>query len=146
MVRHGVASEKLREEMAIRADILSNGLPPYTSYRALNAAHMLPADKKPGVRQLACGESWMRLLAQVNLEQPRGTATAACGNSQLCARLKSGIEGNLHAVYAIWPASNVWDEPENTTPNASELDSEEEDTMETQKGATTPTTRDTGHR
>ncbi len=36
--------------------------------------------------------------------------TAACGNTQLCAGLRSGIKGNLHAVRAIWPQSAGWTE------------------------------------
>jgi hypothetical protein len=57
----------------------------------------------------------------------KATATNACGNTQLCAGLRSGIEANLHAVRAIWPQSAGWtkdgsseeeddgDTPSNTT-------------------------------
>ncbi len=37
-------------------------------------------------------------------------ATNACGNTQLCAGLQSGIEANLHAVQAIWPQFAGWSE------------------------------------
>jgi hypothetical protein len=38
------------------------------------------------------------------------TATNACGNTQLCAGLRSGIEANLHAVQAIRLQSAGWTE------------------------------------
>jgi hypothetical protein len=38
----------------------------------------------------------------------RAGATNACGNTQLCAGLRSGIKANLYAVQAIWPQSAGW--------------------------------------
>jgi hypothetical protein len=42
----------------------------------------------------------------------------ACGNTQLCAGLRSGIKANLPAVRAIWPQSAGW---------TNELEDEEDD-------------------
>ena len=56
LLRHEVSYERLREEMAHWVMWLSNGSPPFAAYRAVNLASMLAADKKPGVRPLACGE------------------------------------------------------------------------------------------
>jgi len=50
----------------------------------------------------------MRLIANCNHLQSKVGATTACGNTQLCAGLQSGIEANLHAVKAIWPQSAGW--------------------------------------
>ncbi len=36
-------------------------------------------------------------------------ATTVCGNVNLCAGLRAGIEGNLHAVRAVWPQSAGWE-------------------------------------
>ncbi|KAL7525951.1 hypothetical protein ACHAXR_001236, partial [Thalassiosira sp. AJA248-18] len=108
LLRHEVHSERLREEMAHWVSWLANESPPYAAYRALNAMRELPADKRPGVRPLGCGEIWMRLIADCDHEQSKSGATIACGNTQLCAGLKSGIEANLHAVRAIWPQSAGW--------------------------------------
>ena len=108
LLRHGNSSELLREELARWVCWLSNGSPPYAAYRALNAVRVLAADKRPGVRPLGCGETWMRLIANCNHQQTRNGATSACGNTQLCAGLRSGIEANLHAVRAIWPQSMGW--------------------------------------
>ncbi len=46
---HGAHSEKLREAMADWVDWLSNGLPPYTAYRAANTVWTVALDKRPGV-------------------------------------------------------------------------------------------------
>ena len=50
----------------------------------------------------------MCLIANCNLMQSREMATVACGNTQLCAGLRSGIEVSLHAVHAIWRLSVGW--------------------------------------
>ncbi|KAL7526608.1 hypothetical protein ACHAXR_004221 [Thalassiosira sp. AJA248-18] len=101
LLRHEVHSERLRSEMVKWASWLTNESPPYAACRALNSLRELPADKQSGVRPLGCGEIWMRLIADCEHAQSKGGATIACGNTQLCAGLKSGIEANLHAVRAI---------------------------------------------
>ena len=108
MLRHGAHSERLRAKLAHWVGWLSNGSPLYAAYRALNMVRELAADKHPGVRPLGCGETWMRLIANCNLMQSREMATVACGNTQLCAGLRSGIEASLHEVRAIWPQSEGW--------------------------------------
>ena len=70
---------------------------------------MLAADKKPGVHPLACGEIWMRLWVDCLNTEMKVCATTACGNVNLCAGLRAGIEGNLHAVREIWPQSTEWE-------------------------------------
>jgi len=100
-LRFGAHSEMLRNELALWVDLLSNGSPLYASYRALNAARMLAADKRPGVRPLACREILTRLFARCNLEETKAAATAECANVQLSGGLRAGIEGNLHAVRAV---------------------------------------------
>jgi hypothetical protein len=70
---------------------------------------MLVGDKKPGVRPLACGEIWMRIWADCLNSETKVGATTACGNVNLCAGLRAGIEGNLHAVHAVWPQSAGWE-------------------------------------
>jgi hypothetical protein len=109
LLRHEVSSERLREEMAHWVVWLSNDSPPFAAYRAVNSARMLAADKKPGVRPLACGEIWMRLWADCLNTETKVGATTACGNVNLCAGLRAGIEGNLHAVRAVWPQSAGWE-------------------------------------
>jgi hypothetical protein len=47
LLRHGAHSECLWEAMANWVDWLSNGLPPYAAYRAVNTVHTVALDKKP---------------------------------------------------------------------------------------------------
>ena len=88
--------------------LLSNESPTYTMYRALNSSRILLEDKKSGVRKLADGESLMRLISACNTAHPGSQATVACSNIPLCAGTRTGIEGNLHAVRAIWPQLSGW--------------------------------------
>ncbi len=99
LLRHGDHSRCLREAMATWVDWLSNELPPYAAYRAVNTVRTIALDKTPGVRPLGVGESRMRLWSDSSRTKMRKVAaTNACGNTQLCAGLWSGIEANLHAV------------------------------------------------
>jgi hypothetical protein len=50
----------------------------------------------------------MRLWAQCVHVATKPEATRACGNTQLCVGLRSGIEANLHAVRHVFPQSNGW--------------------------------------
>jgi hypothetical protein len=110
LLRHGDHSGRLRDAMATWVDWLSNGSPPYAAYRAVNMVRTVALDKSPGVRPLGIGESWMRLWSDCSHTKTKVAATNACGNTQLCAGLRSGIEANLHAVQAIWPQSAGWTE------------------------------------
>jgi hypothetical protein len=51
----------LREAMATWVDWLSNGLPPYAAYQAVNTVRAVALDKSPGVRLLGVDEVWMHL-------------------------------------------------------------------------------------
>ncbi len=89
-------------------DWLSNGSPPYAVYRAVNTVRTVALDKTPGVWPLGIGEVWMRLWSDCSHTKSKIEATNACGNTQLCPDLWSGIEANHHAVQAIWPQSAGW--------------------------------------
>jgi hypothetical protein len=60
-LHHGDHSGRLHDAMATWVDWLSNGLPPYAAYRAVNTVRTVALYKSPGVRPLGIGESWMRL-------------------------------------------------------------------------------------
>ena len=51
----------------------------------------------------------MRLWVDCLNTETKAGATTACGNVNRCAGLWAGIEGNLHAVRAIWPQSAGWE-------------------------------------
>ncbi len=67
-------------------------------------------DKCPGLRPLGVGEVWMHLWSDCSHTKTKVEAMNACGNTQLCAGLWSGIEANLHAVQAMWSQSAGWSE------------------------------------
>ena len=89
---HGIQSERLCDGMATWVDWLSNGLPPYAAYCAVYTVRTVTLDKTPGVQPLGIGESWMRLWSDCSHTKTKVAATNACGNTQLCASLQSGIK------------------------------------------------------
>ena len=46
---------------------------------------------------MGIGECWLRGISKLVLREVGGDAKMACGSAQLCAGLKAGIEGALHA-------------------------------------------------
>jgi len=102
LLRHGAQSERLRDVIAMWA--------PYAVYHAVNTVRTVALDKCPGLRLLGVGEVWMFLWSDCSHTKTKVEATNACGNTQLCAGLRSGIEANFHAVRAIWPQSAGWTE------------------------------------
>eukprot|EP00957_Ditylum_brightwellii_P162832 12399607-Ditylum_brightwellii.AAC.1 len=98
LLRFGVASEELREEMAQLADWLANRSPPWAAYHALMACRLVALDKSPGTRPVGIGEIIRRMAAKMVIRATGGEAKVACDNIQLCAGLEAGIEGAVHAV------------------------------------------------
>jgi hypothetical protein len=84
---HGVHLERLWEAMANWVDWLSNGLPLYTAYQAVNTVCTVALDKSPGVWPLGVGEIWMRLWSDCSYMKTKAAATSACRNTQLCRGL-----------------------------------------------------------
>ena len=84
--------------MANWVDWLSNGSPPYAAYQAVNMVWAVALDKSPGVWPHGVGEVWMHLWSNCSHMKTKVAVTSACGNTQLCAGLQSGIKANLHAV------------------------------------------------
>ena len=75
------------------------------------ANRLMALDKCPGVRPVGIGEIWRRLFSKCVLKEAGAEATEACGSDQLCAGLKAGIEGAVHAVRAmaaIRPDEEEW--------------------------------------
>ena len=92
------ASEELRVVVARLADWIANSSPPWAAYRALMACRLVALDKRPGVHPVVIGETLRRSLAKLVMGAARDAAKTACGNLQLCAGLKAGIEGATHAL------------------------------------------------
>ena len=94
----GCVSEELRVVVARLDEWMANSSPPWASYRALMACRLVALDKRPGLRPMGIGEMLRRALAKLVMRAAGDQAKTACGNFQLCAGLKAGIEGATHAV------------------------------------------------
>jgi hypothetical protein len=66
------------------------------------AGRLVALDKEPGTRPVGIGETYRRLMAKCLLLAIGHQAATACGNYNLCAGLKAGIEGAVHAVRELW--------------------------------------------
>ena len=62
------------------------------------SCRLVALDKRPGVRPVGIGEMLCRALAKLVMRAVGEEAKTACGNIQLSAGLKAGIEGATHAV------------------------------------------------
>ena len=82
-------------------DWLGNESSTYAAYRAVNTACTIALDKTPSVQPLGVRESWLRLWSDCSDTKTKVVATTACGNTQLCTGLWSGIKANLHTVRAL---------------------------------------------
>jgi hypothetical protein len=61
LLRYGVQSKHIWEVMVTWVDWLSNGLPPYAAYCAVNMVRTVALNKTPEVRPLGNGEVWIQL-------------------------------------------------------------------------------------
>jgi hypothetical protein len=66
------------------------------------AGRILAIDKCPGIQRIGIGETWRRAIAKCVLHVAGKGAKESCGINQLCAGLKSGIEGAIHAMQHMW--------------------------------------------
>ena len=117
LLHFGEFSRQLREELAKFATLLCSSNPPWASYRALMACRLIALDKQPGTRPVGIGDVFRRLMAKCVLALAGPHATAACGNLNLCAGLKSGVEGAVHAVRSTWETIEFPDPESNTPPD-----------------------------
>ena len=84
--------------MAACIDWLANKSPPWVAYRAIMAARPVALGKCPGVRPVGIGEVCLRLFGKIVLRAGGAHAKETCGSVNLCAGLKTSIEGAMHAV------------------------------------------------
>ena len=72
------------------------------AHRALRAGRLVRLDKLAGVKPGGIRETLERLGAKCVLLVCGDEAKEACRVDQLCAGLKAGIEGSIHAAKLIW--------------------------------------------
>lgn len=102
LLRHGMMSQKLQTSLAKFATWLATTNVPWAAIRALMSARLIGLDKNPGVRPVGVGDIWRRITAKCIIHACGNEATLACGSDQLCAGLRSGIEGAIHSMRVLW--------------------------------------------
>lgn len=120
LLRYHGNSAALRAEMAALTTWIAASNPPWAAIRALMACRLVALDKQPGVRPVGIGEVYRRLMAKCVLRVTGDHATQACGNFNLCAGLKAGIEGAVHAMREAWEEHIGLEDDEAPPPDADE--------------------------
>ena len=94
----GCVSEELRVAVARLADWMDNSSPPWDTYYARIAFHLVSLDKSPGVRPVGILETLRRALTKFVMRAAGEQAKTACGNLQLYKGLEAVIYGATHAM------------------------------------------------
>jgi uncharacterized C2H2 Zn-finger protein len=111
LLRFGEASHHLRNSIAQLTMTLNNEYVPWHQIQALMSSRLVALDKCPGVRPIGIGECLRRIISKCMILATGSEVTEACGQSQLCSGLSSGIEGAIHAMNNLYqdkcyPGSN----------------------------------------
>ena len=107
ILKFGEDSARLRTSMASFVDWLAHGRPPWVGYCAFMLDCLIALDKQPGMRPVGVGETWRSIFSKIVLMVTGPEATMACRDDQLCPGLKSGIDGAVHGVRAIWEKTRL---------------------------------------
>ena len=95
----------MRDSVAAVAHRLCNSITPWDNVQALVASHLIVLDKCPGVRPIGIGETLCRVSGKAVGMATRSDIEVICGSDQLCACLKTGIEGAVHAMSDLYDAN-----------------------------------------
>ena len=86
---------------------MANSIVSWDSIKALLANRLIALDKCPGVQPIGLGESLRRLISRVVCMASRNDVELMCGSDQLCAGVRMGIEGAIHAVGELYENSET---------------------------------------
>ena len=107
LLRYGKPSENLRDSVASLSRRIANSIVPWSSVRALMASKLVALDKCPGVRPVGVGEALRRVIGKTVCMITRTDIEEVAGIDQLCAGMKLGIEGAIHAVNDMFNENKV---------------------------------------
>ena len=107
LMRFGAHSERLRDSVASLINRLANSIVSWQEMRALMANRLIALDKCPGVRPVGIGEALRRILGKVMVMVTRYEVEEVAGVSQLCAGVKGGIEGAIHAMTDMFEGNKM---------------------------------------
>ena len=77
---------------------MANSSSPWDAYCSLISCRLVVCDKRPGVRPVGISETLRLSLSKLVMHIDGNQVETECGNLQLCAGLKAGIEGTTHTV------------------------------------------------
>jgi len=96
------SSQRLCSAMAAVARcICTEKLSPHC-LSAFTAARLIPLDKRPGVRPIAVGEVFRRVICKAIANVVEADMLTATAPVQLCVGVPSGCEIAVHAMDALW--------------------------------------------
>ena len=95
-------SNYLREAVAALTCRFANSVLEWTEIKELMANHLVAVDECPGVRPIGIGESLRRIVGKTMTLVTGRDVQDICGAEQLATGLKSGVEGDIHAMTDLY--------------------------------------------
>uniref|UniRef100_A0A1X7URZ3 Uncharacterized protein n=1 Tax=Amphimedon queenslandica TaxID=400682 RepID=A0A1X7URZ3_AMPQE len=102
LLRFGTHSRRLCDSVAVLSRCLSNSIFHWDMTQALLVNRSIALDKCPGIQPIRVGETLLHIIGKAVCYVTREDAESICGVSKLCAGLKHGIKGAIHAMNDVF--------------------------------------------